>query len=97
GYIIVSPSLWYHDKMMFQIKDDLKQTGAKTKVYFTVGDREVNNQWNMPDDLKSFVEKLKKREIKELDIKLEIGENETHNSIFPSALSNGLRFVFDGI
>ena len=97
GYIIVSPSLWYHDKMMFQIKDDLKQTGAKTKVYFTVGDREVNNQWNMPDDLKRFVENLKNREIKELDIKLEIGENETHNSIFPSALSNGLRFVFDGI
>ena len=82
---------------MFQIKDSLKQIGAKTKVYFTVGDREINDQWNMPDDLKSFVEKLKKREIKELNVKLEIGKNETHNSIFPSALSNGLRFVFDGI
>ena len=45
----------------------------------------------------SFRRRLENRKIKELDIKLEIGENETHNSIFPSALSNGLRFVFDGI
>lgn len=97
GYIIVSPSLWYNNKMMFNIKDNLHQIKNKTKVYCTVGDREVNNQWNMPEDLKRFVEKLKYRDIKNLEVKLEIGQNETHNSIFPSAMSNGLRYVFDGV
>lgn len=97
GYIIVSPSLWYNDKMMFRIKDSLDQIKNTTKVYCTVGEREVNNQWNMPEDLKRFVENLNSRNIRKLDLKMEIGENETHNSIFPSAISNGLRFVFDGI
>ncbi len=97
GYIIVSPSLWYNDKMMFQIKDNLSQIKNSTKVYCSVGDREVNNQWNMPEDLKRLVKKIKLRDIKNLDVKFEIGKNETHNSIFPSAMSNGLRYVFDGV
>ncbi|MAX70946.1 MAG: esterase [Flavobacteriaceae bacterium] len=97
GYIVVSPSLWYDDKLMFKITDKLSENEQKIKAYFTVGDREVNNQWNMPEDLKQFVEKLQSKNLENLDIKFEVGENETHNSIFPSALSNGLRFVFDGI
>lgn len=97
GYIIVSPSLWYNDKMMFRIKDSLDQIKNTTKVYCTVGEREANNQWNMPEDLKRFVENLNSRNIRKLNLKMEIGKNETHNSIFPSALSNGLRFVFNGI
>lgn len=97
GYIIVSPSLWYNDKMMFRIKDSLNQIEKTTRVYFTVGDREINNKWNMPEDLKHFVKDINSKDMQKLDIKLEIGQNETHNSIFPSACSNGLRFVFDGI
>ncbi|WP_417882515.1 alpha/beta hydrolase [Xanthomarina gelatinilytica] len=96
GYIVVSPSLWYDDKLMFSIEDKFSENDQKTKAYFTVGDREVNNQWNMPEDIKQFVEKLRSKKLDNLDIKFEIGENETHNSIFPSALSNGLRFIFDG-
>lgn len=97
GYIVVSPSLWYDNKLMFNLKDKLSENKHKIKAYFTVGDREINNQWNMPEDLKQFVEKLQSKKLENLDIKFEIGTNETHNSIFPSALSNGLRFVFDGI
>lgn len=97
GYVIVSPSLWYNNKMMFKIEDNLDQIHSTTKVYLTVGDREVNSRWDMPEDLKRFAKELKNRGIQKLEIKFEIGENETHNSIFPSAMSNGLRFVFDGV
>ena len=97
GYIVVSPSLWYDDKMMFELNDKLSESKHEIKAYFTVGDREINNQWNMPEDLKQFVEKLRSKKMDNLNIKFEIGENETHNSIFPYAMSNGLRFVFDGI
>ena len=95
GYIVVSPSLWYDDKMIFKI--DRKDFKKKTKVYFAVGDREINNQWNMPEDLERFVNKLNSDRFSKLNIKHDIGKNETHNSIFPFALSNGIRFIFDGI
>ncbi len=51
----------------------------------------------MPKDLNEFVEYLEGKEIKHLQIKKEIKENETHNSLFPKALSNGLRYVLDGL
>jgi hypothetical protein len=50
----------------------------------------------MPNDLNDFIHKLKNKKLDNLDIVKEIGVNETHNSIFPSSFSNGLRFVFDG-
>jgi len=97
GYIIVSPSLWYHDKMMFRLKDGLEGVSGMKKIYCAVGDREVNAQWNMPEDLRRFVSGLKNKNNPNIQVQLEVGDNETHNSIFPTALSNGLRFVFDGI
>lgn len=97
GYIIVSPSLWYHDKMMFRLEDGLEGVSGMKKIYCAVGDREVNDQWNMPMDLRHFVEVLKNKNNPNIQVQLKVGDNETHNSIFPTALSNGLRFVFDGI
>ena len=81
--------------MIFKIEN--KDFKKKTKAYFAVGDREINSQWNMPEDLKHFVEKIDSKDIPNLSVKHEVGKNETHNSIFPLALSNGIRFVFDGI
>lgn len=97
GYIIVSPSLWYNDKMMFRLEDKLEGVSGPKKIYCAVGDREVNDQWNMPEDLRHFFTVLKNKGNPNIQVQLEVGDNETHNSIFPTALSNGLRFVFDGV
>jgi hypothetical protein len=51
----------------------------------------------MPKDLKDFINILQAKGLDYLELKTDLGDNQTHNSIFPSALSNGLRFVFDGI
>jgi predicted alpha/beta superfamily hydrolase len=97
GYIAVSPSLWYDNHLLFHSEETLSSySGKKIKVYFSVGDREINQHWNMPADLQRFTEKLRNMELDQLEIKQDMGSDETHNSIFPSALSNGLRFVFDG-
>lgn len=95
GYIVVSPSLWYDDRLMFRIGNNLTRlTNHKIKAYFIVGDQE---NWIMERDLKEFDQLLRSKKIKEIEIKMEIGINETHNSVFPAGLSNGLRFVYDGI
>ncbi len=97
GYIIVSPSLWYDEHILFRIPNLLEgHEGKSLKAYFAVGDREVNQQWNMPGDLNEFVQYLISLKPIDLKIKHEIANDETHNSIFPRALSNGIRFVFNG-
>lgn len=98
GYIAVSPSLWYDDHFMFRVEEELSSYEGETiKAYFSVGDREINQRWNMPNDLNRFTEILKHMPPDHLEIRKDLGNNETHNSIFPTALSNGLRYVFDGI
>ncbi len=95
GYIIVSPSLWYDDHLIERLSWNLS-SGHNLKVYCGVGSREVNPQWNMPQDLERFVEKLKSCGNDQLDLQYSRHDNETHNSVFPAALSNGIRHVFDG-
>lgn len=98
GYIIISPSLWYDDKLLFRLDEKLSSFPDRDiRVYLTVGEREINENWNMPQDLNEFVESLKNLNNQKLHIKKDIGVNETHNSIFPFGLSNGIRFVFEGI
>lgn len=97
GFIAISPSLWYDNHLLFRLEDTLSAyNGEPIRAYFSVGDQEVNQCWNMPEDLKRFTEKLRNMELDHLEIMQDIGSEETHNSIFPSALSNGLRFIFDG-
>lgn len=96
GYIIVSPSLWYNDHFLFGIPNKLKSIKNTKKIYLNVGEREVNQHWNMPTDLSRFHSFLNGIDNEHLEIQKDLGENETHNSIFPTAVSNGIRFVFDG-
>ena len=76
--------------------DWLLESNQHTKrAYCTVGDLEINNQWNMPADLDAFVQRIKIRPIDKLELKYEVHENEMYNSVFPAALSNGIRHVFE--
>ncbi len=98
GYIIVSPSMWYSDHFLLQKEFKLLATITQTKkIYLTVGDREVSSEWNMPEDLKRFQGKLEKLSNSNLKLRMEIEEDQTHNSIFPIGLSDGLRYVLNGI
>jgi hypothetical protein len=47
----------------------------------------------MVDDLKEFAGKLKR--FPGLRTQLQVFEGETHNSVFPGAVTRGLRVVFD--
>jgi hypothetical protein len=97
GYIIVSPSLWYDDHMLLNLA--LKPSHANdlaARVFLTVGKREVNDERNMPVDLQRFAETLGERSSSQLELRWAVKPNETHHSIFPGAVSDGLRFVLRG-
>lgn len=82
GYVIVSPSLWYDDSFIFKLKGT-----PKARAYVTAGS--IENPV-MARDARRLASRLGPEH------KIEILEDETHNSIFPSALSRGIRFVMKG-
>ena len=95
-YILVSPSLWYNDKMLLKaVKTPVKMPG-KTGVYMGVGDHEnqAPRAAAMVDDLNEFAAALNAWNDPELSIEARTFEDETHASIFPTALSTALRTLF---
>ena len=89
--IIVSPSLWYDGRMIFRLR---RENVTEARVYLAVGASEGNGEHDMVVDLQRFTRKL--RTSKGLVLESDVLDDETHNSVFPRALSNGLRFVFEG-
>ena len=95
-YVIVSPSLWYDGRFMF----DLERTSRKSsgspaaRVYMAVGAREGNAERDMVVDLRQMAKALTAR--KTHAVRHEVFDDETHDSVFPTAVSRGIRFVFQG-
>ena len=98
GFVVVSPSLWYDDWMIFDLEERLsaERRDLPVRIYMTVGDREINAERNMVTDLRRMATVLESRDFPGMRLRWEVAENETHNSVFPRALSNGLRFVLGG-
>ena len=95
-YIIVSPSLWY-DKRMIYADEEAYATGHRdlpAKVFFGVGKYENQSEYAMADDMQLMVKQLKSRDYPHLQVTDYVFDQETHNSVFPGALSRGLREVF---
>lgn len=92
-YILVSSSFWYDQKIVFKLEQAYGDThdALPAKVFFAVGDRE-NPQ--MRADMQELIRLLQSRSYKGLTITSQVFEEETHNSVFPAALTRGLRVVF---
>ncbi len=94
--IAVSPSLWYDDRFIFR-REKLfgeKHSHLPARVYYAVGESEVNRARSMVEDLEAFSGQVRGRGYQGLELRADVLGDETHNSVFPRALSNGLRFVF---
>jgi len=95
GYIVVSPSLWYDQRMMFRLVDGVAREGRPAaKVFLSVGTLEGSQQ-AMLNDLRQLHDALAARQVQGLALKLVPLDDETHNSVFPAALGKGLRWIFD--
>lgn len=97
-YVVVSPSLWYDDHLMFDVERRYAaaHAGLPARIFFTVGAREVNAQRDMVADLRRFVRQVEQRHYEGLRVRWRVLPEDTHDSIFPAGLGLGLRYVFDG-
>lgn len=96
-YILVSPSLWFNDKMLLTEAAfaDWKLE-RKTFVYMGVGawENQPPPSYAMADDLEAFAALLKAQGKPDLVLEYRIFDDETHASIFPAVLSTGIRHLF---
>jgi uncharacterized protein len=99
-YVIVSPSLWYDDRMIFRVE---QQTASRRRerpierhAFFAIGAAETRAEAGAPmvDELKQFYRKLKTRRENGLTIDMRVYPEDTHSSVFPGAVSRGLLAVF---
>jgi len=96
-YVMVSPSLWYDDSLLHRMGEKISTWQTPINAYITVGEFEVNSQHDMVKDAQRFSNNLMR--LKNLaapgtiHARFQIEQDETHNSIFPNALSRGLRFI----
>lgn len=92
-YIIVSPSLWWDSGMTFGYESDYggQNTALEKQVYFAAGE---DDGWNILRDLRRMEQVLEERRYVGLEYEVKLFPDETHRTVFPIAVSHGLRFVF---
>lgn len=93
-YVIVSPSLWWDGGVVFQYEADYrkKHETLPGRVYLAAGE---NDGRNIIEDLSRLEKLLKKRNYEGLAYRVRFFPDETHRTVFPIAVSHGLRFVFE--
>lgn len=97
-YLIVSPSLWYDEKMIFDIEKTVIEThkALPVRVFFAVGGEENQPPPRgsmMVDDLRRFFRTLTAAHLPGFEGSLVVFNGETHESVLPAALSRGLRVL----
>lgn len=97
-YLAVSPSYWYDERFIFELEDEVSRTleDLPARVALFVGEREnpPHVRRTMVDDLQSFARRLEGRGYDNLTLDIEVFADETHNSVFPVAITRGLRWLF---
>jgi predicted alpha/beta superfamily hydrolase len=96
-YLIVSPSLWYADGWLLdrEEKKSYSPIRRETRVWMTVGNWEQQaSHGRMVTDAIRFSELLAARKNPLLTVEHKVFPDETHASIFPAALSTGIRHLY---
>lgn len=95
-YILVSPSLWFNDKMMLAEARNAEPFKRKTYVYMGVGswEEQPERSYAMVSDLKAFAAALEARNDPNIVMEARVFDDETHASIYPAVLSTGVRHLF---
>jgi hypothetical protein len=93
NYLLISPSFWYDDRLMIRRVREKDELGlvAATSIYLAVGDHENQSGRPMVDELRLYARALNEKHDPALDVTVRVFTNETHASIYPAALSAGLR------
>ena len=97
-YLVVSPSYWYDDRVIFQLEEKAsrERQDLAAKVILLVGEYEnqPRTSYAMVDDLEELAGKLRSRSYPSLGIEDHVFSGETHNSVFPGAFTRGILRLF---
>jgi uncharacterized protein len=101
-YVIVSPSLWYGDRLIFNVERKTASTrrdidrSIERHAFFAIGGAETRQAMGAPmvEQLKQFVNSLEARKDPALSLALRVYPEETHASVFPGAVARGLLAIF---
>jgi uncharacterized protein len=90
-YIIGSPSLWYDDRVMFNLEKEYSKSHKYLPVNVTMFVGSLENDYHpMVADLLAMEKQLRSRNYKGLKLRVEVMQGENHHSVFPGLLSKGL-------
>ena len=94
-YIIISPSLWFSDGIVFEYEEEFlsNHEDIDGSVYLAVGEDESQR---MRDGSINLSDTLSKKEYPNLRFQFSLVQEENHRSLFPYAFSRGMRFIFSG-
>lgn len=94
-YVLVSPSLWYDDGSMFRLERAFAEShrSLPARVALAAGGHENPR---MAADMNALAARLAEHAYAGLELDAHVFPDDHHDSIFPTALSRGLRFVFEG-
>jgi predicted alpha/beta superfamily hydrolase len=92
-YLIVSPSLWYANELIFDYEKEFAGANAalNADVFLSTGRDESER---MVRTAERMIRTLTGRKYAGLRFKSEIPEGEHHRSIFPAAFTRGMRWLF---
>lgn len=92
-YIIGSPSLWYDNKVIFEMEKKYaeKHNALNAHVMIYVDDNEGSlTDQKMANNVREFEKVLRSRNYAGLRIQTEVIKGENHHSVFPGLVSKGL-------
>ncbi|MCP4610928.1 MAG: alpha/beta hydrolase, partial [Planctomycetes bacterium] len=91
-YIVMSPTLWWDEGVIFEYEEAFAAQHAKlpVKLFLSVGEKEPEVNYRMVSNLKKLQAKLESRQYNGLDVTMIIMEDETHFSVTPGAISKGI-------
>lgn len=97
-YLMVSPSLWYANRLILEREAALSATRLPRRTYAYLGvgswEEQPENGGYMVSEMTRFAEMLSARGDPNLVVKSRVFEDETHASIFPACFSTGIRHLF---
>jgi hypothetical protein len=93
-YVIVSPSYWYDDKMIFRAAADYTTQHGDLAAHVFYGVGSLESAGAMAGDLQAFDAQMIAARLPSYRSTVQVFDGETHNSVFPAALSRGLRTIY---
>jgi predicted alpha/beta superfamily hydrolase len=97
-YLIASPSIWYDSSVIFKYEQEYARThhDLPVRLYLSVGGREETeaNFTHMETNLKQLAGTISNRHYPGLHLRTQLLDGETHFSVYPVALSHGLREIY---